>query len=342
MKAANRNKNKKVNSKKQTKKAVVQTSTRKRRHNPRVDLSLNGPQLNYTNPNVFWEVKKASTPGGVKISAKEPVGQVALSAASTGGFTLCTIGGVSSLLLNPIETLFPRLSSISLAYELFIFRKFKIDFISSQPTTSAGQMLIWADYNAADSFATTSSQALSNISSIIGNVYSCLMVRGGSEFSRLPRYNINTNVSGPIDQTIQANILCAVQGYTGASGSILGELLVEYDIEFFTPTQIAGAILRVKEIETLSNELAKVYKALPPSLARDKLNLQVNKLCEKGSARNREECFSIMKDAALLHEHVFTRDGTIEHEGGTSNGSSSEPKSATPRLIREASPRPGW
>jgi hypothetical protein len=296
--------------------------------------SLNAPQLNYTNPNKFWEVQKASTPGGIKLKAKEPLGQLVLSTSSTGAFTqlfLNSTSGPGGVSLNPISfsgALFPRLSAIAQAYDMFLFRRFKLDFISSQPTTMAGQVLMWIDYDSAQTVASTSSQALSNICSVISNVYSCVSVGGGSEFSRLPRYYINQTANTINDQTTQGIGYLAVQGFTGSAGATLGELLIEYEIEFFTPSQTpigspTRTMLKEKEEFELYELIHSVLEDFGSADSRIKLVNCERLLALKVHPSKRYPDHSERSEVVL----VRAREGTDGEPGKP--GSSKEPKSTT-------------
>jgi len=223
--------------------------------------SLNAMQLNSVNPNVFWEFSRGSTPGGLRIKAREPVGSVTLTSTSTGAFQVLTwpSTGALYLSLNSDSVNFPRLSNISLAFEMFIFHTVRMDFISTQPTTASGQIILWADYNADDSVATTSSEALSNISSVISNVYSAASMGIDKKLSRLPKYFCNSS-SGTIVQTNQANVFAGVQGFNGNAGAALGEIMIEYDVEFFTPSQQVGTVL--KDGESFLSDVKKEFASM--------------------------------------------------------------------------------
>jgi hypothetical protein len=197
------------------------------------------------------------------ISAREPLGSVSVTSAA-GAFALATIAGsTTGIPLNPIfGGFFPRLSTIALAYEHFKFKKFRLDFMSSQPTTAAGQILAWVDYAAIDVIATTSSEALSNITSVIANIYSSVSCLGLGSLSRLPKYVINVNVDANVEQTMQGVMYLATQGYVSATSSVIGELMVEYEIELFTPSQIVGSVLLKKvDVEMAKQALWNIQKS---------------------------------------------------------------------------------
>jgi hypothetical protein len=211
-------------------------------------LALNAIQTNYVNPNKFWEIRPSSTPGGMIIRAREPLGSVNVAINTTGAFAVATINGTGSLGLIPAQ--FPRLSSISTAYEHYKFKSARLDFMSSQPTTATGQVIMWVDYVAIDTVATTSSEALSNITSVISNIYSTVSCTALGALSRLPKYVINTNADSNVEQTAQAIMYIGTQGFVTAAAAIVGELMVEYEVELFTPSQIVGTVLRAAKAKS--------------------------------------------------------------------------------------------
>jgi len=203
-------------------------------------LALNAIQTTYVNPNRFWEIGKASTPGGMIIKAREPVGSLTLSGTGTGQFLPLNINGAAFLDCNPSNSSFPRLSYISLAYELYKFKSFRVDFMSSQPTTVAGQIILYADYIASDTVVLGSQAALANITSVIANIYSSVSMVALGSLSRLPKFVINESSDTNINQTSQMKIWAFCQGFTGAAASSVGEIMIDYEIELFTPAQLVG------------------------------------------------------------------------------------------------------
>lgn len=242
-------------------------------------LMMNAPQTTMTNPNRFWEVCKASTPGGLCIRAREPVGTVNGNVTG-GGFINLNIGG-GAFDLTPFNGNFPRLSSLAAAFEFYYFKRVRMDFISNQSTSYVGQLLFWVDYEVADTTAASTQEALSNISSVISNVYSNQSLVMDGKLSRLTRYVTNTTSDVNPNQTIQAVINAGVSGYTATTGTLtFGEVMLEYEIEFFTPSQVSGAYLSkekvlqidecLKELKDLSDnvEVTRRCDAIAHSLSR--------------------------------------------------------------------------
>lgn len=210
---------------------------------------LNASQFDAINPNRYWTFTKASTPAGLRIRAREPIGSMSLTSNTTGGFTYCTVPGFGGAMgLNPSQG-FPRLANIAVAFEEFIFHSFQLQCVPTLPTTSAGQSLMWVDYVGSASPAANSTEALSNVTSVLSSIFAVCGVIGGKQFSRLPRYFINTSAdAGQYNQIFQAVVYCAVQGFTGLSGDVIGEMFIEYDCELMTPTENSGSVLRQSKI----------------------------------------------------------------------------------------------
>jgi len=194
---------------------------------------LTRAQFTATSPQNYWEFAKASTPGGLRIKARELVTSVVLSATSTGAFQLANLPSSGSLTLSPVS--FPRLSQIANAFEWYIFHKADILFQSNQPTTATGEILVCADYDAKDTAPTTSVGMMRNITATMSNIYSDASCQALKSLARLPRFSIAVSSSGDVEQLYQALVYVGVEGYTGTSGDSVGYLVIEYDVELFSP-----------------------------------------------------------------------------------------------------------
>jgi len=181
----------------------------------------------------LFEITKASTPGGIRVRGRELIGAVTLSAASTGAFQIANISGNPGLSLNPAA--FPRLAVYNPIYEMFKFHNAMILFQSNQPTTVAGEIALCVDYDAKDNAPTSIIGIMRNISSTMSNIYSDCSLEALSSLSRLPKYVTTETVTPDLNQYLQAVAYASVEGYTGASGATVGYIIVQYDVEFFTP-----------------------------------------------------------------------------------------------------------
>lgn len=197
-------------------------------------LQLNRDQYSATTPLTLWEIRQASTPGGMRVRGREMMAtMLAPAAVSTFQLLGWNVTGQTSLPLNPLS--FPRLTSIAKCYEQYLFHGAKIWFQSQLPTTSAGMNFLSVEYDPKDQAPTTASQLLANVSSACANVYSDMSTVVIKEFSRVPRYFVQQSVSGDSAQVYQASLYAGTQGYAPTAGQSMGLLIVEYDVEFYVP-----------------------------------------------------------------------------------------------------------
>jgi hypothetical protein len=198
-------------------------------------LSLTRAQFTATTPQTLWEIRPASTPGGMRVRGRELIGSVTAPSAIAGAFTLLDVG--SSGANPPVSPLiFPRLISIASVFEHYIFHKANFLFISNQPTTATGEVLMAIDYDPEDNNPTSSTALMSNISATMANIYSNCSLQCLKSLARLPRFIVNQENNADKAQEYQAQFFVAVEGVTAATGAGLGYIVIEYDVEFFTPS----------------------------------------------------------------------------------------------------------
>lgn len=198
-------------------------------------LALSRSQFTATTPQNLWEIKPASTPGGMRVRGRELIGSVNAPSTMTGSFTVLNVG--SSGANPPVSPLiFPRLISIAAVFEHYIFHKANFLFISNQPTTAAGEILMAIDYDPEDNTPTSSTALMSNISATMANIYSNCSLQCLKSLARLPRFIVNQENNADKAQEYQAQFFVAAEGVTAATGAGLGYLVIEYDVEFFTPS----------------------------------------------------------------------------------------------------------
>lgn len=118
---------------------------------------------------------------------------------------------------------------------MFIFHTARIMFQSNQPTTATGVIEIAVDYDAKDSAPTSTIQMMRNISSAMANIYADCACDVVKKLSRLPRYNTAEVSGSDADQVNQAVVYLATEGSNATASSTVGYLMIEYDVEFFTP-----------------------------------------------------------------------------------------------------------
>lgn len=197
---------------------------------PAASLALTRTQFTATSPLNLFDVNKGSTPGGVRVRGRELLGSANFGVTAVG-FDPLTVGGIQfGFPLSP--TSFPRIGNYKSIYEEYIFHRATIMFQSDKATTQSGVILMAADYDAADAVPANSVGMMRNISSTMANVYSDCSMECLGKLARLPRFFTNDTTSA---QNTQARIYVAAEGVTFAASAAVGYILVDYDIEFFTP-----------------------------------------------------------------------------------------------------------
>jgi len=199
-------------------------------------LDLTRSQFTATSPLNMFTVERGSTPGGVRVRGRELIGAVSSVAASTGAFALLNIAaaGGTGITLTLTPSSFPRLQSYTNIYEYFKFHRADVLFQANQPTTAAGEIVASVDYDVDDTAPANTVAMMRNISASMANIYSDASLQILGELSRLPKFK--TGIAGQDnDQNYQAVVYMAQEGVTASAGQGLGYVIIEYDVEFFTP-----------------------------------------------------------------------------------------------------------
>lgn len=205
-------------------------------------LSLTRDQFTATSPLNLFQIGPGSTPGGVRVQGRELLSAVELQGPLTGGFQLArTFNGQDTQFalpgdINPYA--FPRLQNYGPMYEYFKFHKLSVLFQSNQPTTQGGEVIMCIDYDPTDSAPGSTAAMMRNVSSTMANVYSDASLQLIGSLSRLPKYECVSSLIGlEALQALQGKIYVALEGITNASTSVItyGYIVVQYDVEFFTP-----------------------------------------------------------------------------------------------------------
>lgn len=202
-------------------------------------LNLTGYQFTATTPLQLFQVGSGSSPGGIRVRGRELVNSVSSTVALTGAFGLATGFGLTNTLLGQINpTSFPRLSAYGAIYEYFIFHKCRFIFQANQPTTQTGEILLAVDYDPTDAAPAGSAAMMRNVSATMANIYSDASLETTKTLSRLPKYETLVGFgTAPTEalQQLQGILYVAFEGVTALANAVLGYVLVEYDVEFFTP-----------------------------------------------------------------------------------------------------------
>lgn len=189
----------------------------------------------------LWKqsVSQGSTPGGIRMKGRELLNGAYSGAGTIGGF------GGASLTTTAIVSLHPsrcnRLAQIAKTYDEYFFHSATITFVPNQPTTVPGNFFLGYDPNPGDSAWTSAIMVMSNFNSAMSNTYatSCIQILG--KMARTNRFLTDTTVTAEqnLNQIYQGNIHYAFQGWEGIAGTLLGFLVITYDVEFFSPQNSA-------------------------------------------------------------------------------------------------------
>lgn len=174
---------------------------------------------------------------------------------------------IASYPVNPgMGATFPWLHHMAFQYEAYRFRELKFQFCPSIPSTTAGRVFMYLDYDAADAFPTTKQAFLSNHGAVSTSAWCPIEMKADSpDLHKLPQH-INRYGVLPANLDVKtydvANLFVASQGIGAAlDGVSIGELYVEYTVEFFTPQLNHQAELDSESKRILSG--GTVTKAAP-------------------------------------------------------------------------------
>lgn len=262
-----------------------------------VGLSLTRSQFTASTPLTLWETKRASTPGGIRVRGREFAGMLVVPDETGAAFKYVgwNATGVQPRYLNPYQ--FPRLASLADIYEEYYFHSCRYTFLSGRATNTNGTLYLWADYDCADTPPDIAAQAMSNVSSTMANIYSDQSMVTLGSLSRLKRYFCSSDDDADSDsaQVLQAEIFAAVSGNGGLiPGDALGNVIVEYDVEFFTPCleQVSDDLsLATSRGLTSREKFAKRVLSMQArrQLQKENINLQKEQQKEKFNAIKKAE-----------------------------------------------------
>lgn len=140
--------------------------------------------------------------------------------------------------INPgLSTTFPWLSNMAPLFEQYRFKKLSFDYEATQSTTKIGSVILTTDYDAAESAPTTKVQAMDYYGATRGQAWTSFShrLKHQSMTSYLKRYvrsEINPTNTDIKTYDVGKFYICTVgQDNTNQ----IGELYVDYVVEFFTP-----------------------------------------------------------------------------------------------------------
>jgi len=142
-----------------------------------------------------------------------------------------------SYIVNPgLVSTFPWLSSIARRYESYRFRTLRFLFETAAPTSTTGSIILCVDYDPTDLNPAGKTQALSYKSSVRSAPWQpCALSCTEQDLHKRTSYYTRGGLVSTTDLHLYdtGNLFVCVSGQAGATA--IGELYVEYDVEFMTP-----------------------------------------------------------------------------------------------------------
>ncbi len=173
--------------------------------------------------------------GRVRIRHREYIQDVSGSV----GFS-CT-----QLPINPgMSATFPWLSTIARNYESYLFKKCEFQFETQKSSATNGSLMMAVDFDAADTAPTSKTEIMAFHNAVRSAVWSeCANTSDKQDLAKFgaQRYNRSAALASNLDiKTYDVgNLNVATQGC--ADTSAIGELYVDYDVEFMTPQVASGS-----------------------------------------------------------------------------------------------------
>lgn len=140
--------------------------------------------------------------------------------------------------VNPgIYTTFPWLSQMAILYESYKFKTLKFIYEPACPSTTQGSVMLAIDFDAADVPPSSKVQLMAYKYAVRSPAWEAIAYR--SDLSDLLKFGVQRYVrNGPTTGDIKTydigNLQFAVSNFTTPS-TFVGELYVEYEVEFYTP-----------------------------------------------------------------------------------------------------------
>jgi hypothetical protein len=196
-------------------------------------------------PLSLFETRVGSTPGGLRVKGREYLATV----WSDGGSVKFSYNVWNSpisqggyLPVRPASLM--RAQAYASIFEEYFFHNVKIQFLSVLPTTTTGAVSLDCEFDQAAPIPSSSAfyQTASHLVSFVGNAYSDGVL--GPFPGTLSNYNryfnrwpdsTGTVVYASDRQTIQFKIDGVCSTSLGATN--IGHLVIEYDLEFYTPIE---------------------------------------------------------------------------------------------------------
>lgn len=184
-----------------------------------------------------------------------------------GDLTTTTLGTVSAFVINASNpATFPWLSRIAQGYELYRFRRLRIEYCPSCSSSTSGVVVGAFEYDANDPAPVTKQQLSAIDGSVRTNIWSPV-VWNFKPFNNWAFCSSPNSAPGDLRLSDIARFFIATFGAV-TGGVVVGDLMVSYDVEFMKPEMAPS---------TLSEYLQPLSSTLPTlagtgvSLAGDKV-----------------------------------------------------------------------
>lgn len=142
--------------------------------------------------------------------------------------------------INPCNAaLFPWLCGMAGQYETYKFKKLMFDYVSTCPTTTSGYVIIAIDYDPSDLAPTSKVEVMSYDGAVRANAWSNTRnISSPENLSKYHRYYCSYETqraatAGSVRTSDVGTLNVIAQGQQNVDN--IGELYVEYEVDFFTP-----------------------------------------------------------------------------------------------------------
>jgi len=164
----------------------------------------------------------------IRVAHREYIGDVT---GSTSQYDLA-----KTVIINP--GFFPWLANIAVNYESYVFKKLEFHYVSSVSTSTSGYVCMAVDFDAADPAPGSKQQLMSYNHAVRANPWDHAMFSCGSA-NLIKMANQRYNRFGALVANLDTKTYDLGQLFVAVGGNptatIIGELYVDYVVEFHTP-----------------------------------------------------------------------------------------------------------
>jgi hypothetical protein len=188
-----------------------------------------------------------------------------LIAAAVAGSTGFTVQNVFSL--NPgLAATFPWLAPQAQQWQQYTVHGLRFFWVPIAPTSTAGDVYLVPDYDAADPTPTTETQAADNVDAVVDSCWQdicCVLDPRGMMGIGPRRFVRPCAVAGDVKTFDVGKFFLCTNNESGTS--TIGKLFVEYDIEFFEPQNDPNPDTTPQQTSVFSNSAAQTFTTATPA-----------------------------------------------------------------------------